>query len=246
VPELTRRFNAKFGVQRTPCAIRSIVHNHGFRCGRAPGFAKGERIFLNKRQEAYIRNQVRRHTHAETTDLLNSKFATSFSVRQVQCFCKNHNINSGRTGYFSKGHRPWNAGTKGEGLTGRNRTTFSTGHVPANLRPIGSERIDLKDGYVLVKVKETNPHTGAPTRFRAKHIVLWEKKHGPVPAGHAVIFKDGVKTHIVLKNLELVKRAELARLNYMKYSQVPTQLKPTVLALAKLKTRVGELRRGVA
>lgn len=45
------------------------------------------------------------------------------------------------------------------------------------------------------------------------HLLLWEEVHGQIPDGHALVFKDGDKTHITLDNLELITRAELMRRN---------------------------------
>ena len=52
-------------------------------------------------------------------------------------------------------------------------------------------------------------------RWRAVHILLWEAAHGPLPKGHAIVFKDGDKRHIELDNLQLVTRAELMSRNTM-------------------------------
>jgi hypothetical protein len=95
----------------------------------------------------------------------------------------------------------------------------------------------------MIKVKERNPHTGSPTRFKAKHVVVWEKKHGPVPKGTALIFKDGNVENCRIGNLEIVTRAELLKLNQLGYRKFPSQLKPTVLILAKLKTKTSQLNR---
>jgi hypothetical protein len=175
--------------------------------------------------------------------MLNRKYGTRFTEKQVISFTKNHNVISGRTGCFPKGHKPWNAGTKGMGICKGNSGNFKKGCIPANRRPIGSERVDSKDGYILVKVRERNPYTGAPTRFKAKHIIVWELHHGPVPKGMIVIFRDGDRRNFRRSNLVLISKSENVRLNQMRYQKQPPELKPTVFALAKLKTRIGEARR---
>jgi hypothetical protein len=170
----------------------------------------------------------------------NVKFDGNKTEAQIRYCTKNHKIKSGHPSRFSKGHKPWNAGTKGQGLTTRNRGTFSNGHIPANRKPVGSERVDVKDDYILIKIAERDPHTGFPTRYKAKHVVLWEKKHGPTPKGSAIIFKDSNKRNFKSSNLICITRAELARLNQMDYKHQPAQVKPSVFALAKLKTVIGK------
>jgi len=243
VPELTLRFNARFSEHKTEGAIKAALQNHNFYCGRSPGCVNGERSIFSKRQSSFIRCNIIKYTHAEVALMLNKKHGTDFTGKQIHSFTANHGINSGRTGYFPKGHKPWNHGTKGQRLTTRNSGTFSKGNVSKNWRPLGSERIDSKDGYVLVKVRERNPYTGAPVRFKAKHIILWEKKHGPVPKGKIIMFKDGNIYNFSPGNLVCISQADNVRLNQLRYRNIPSELKPSVFVLAKLKSRIGELKK---
>ena len=109
--------------------------------------------------------------------------------------------------------------------------------MPANRKPLGHERVCSKDGYVLIKVAERNPHTGFPTRYKHKHVHIWEQAHGPVPAGQVVIFMDGDKLNFEPQNLMLVTRAQLLRLNKHGYKDAPKDIKPSVLALSKLEVQ---------
>jgi hypothetical protein len=52
------------------------------------------------------------------------------------------------------------------------------------------------------------------------------------------MFRNGDRTDICIENLELVSRAELLRLNQHGYKDMPDELKPSVLGLAKLETVV--------
>ena len=143
----------------------------------------------------------------------------------------------GKTGRFQAGHRSWNYDSKGQGLTGANSKSFKKGNVPANRKPLWTERIDSKDGIILMKVPEQNPYTGSPTRYFYKHVYIWEQKHGPVPKGMVVAFIDGDKTNCEPENLMLISRAELLALNRHGYKNMPDKLKPHVLALIKLKVK---------
>lgn len=116
---------------------------------------------------------------------------------------------------FQKGITPWNKGTKG--ITGQHencqRTQFKKGHFSGRAaevyKPIGTERLS-KDGYLERKI-----HDGMPlqSRWRAVHIVRWEEINGPLPKGHALVFRDSDKSNTDPSNMELVTRAELMRRN---------------------------------
>lgn len=135
------------------------------------------------------------------TELVNKKFKTNYTRNQMKGYYKNHKLNSGLTGRFEKGHIPPNKGLKGYCYPGSVKTQFKKGNTPVNHKPVGSERIDNRDGYVLVKVAE-------PDTWKLKHRVLWEENNGPIPKGYVVILKDGNRNNITLENLALISRAE--------------------------------------
>jgi len=76
-------------------------------------------------------------------------------------------------------------------------------------KPIGTERLS-KDGYLERKVNDDLP---LQARWRAVHLVEWERVNGQIPAGHALVFRNGDKTDIRLDNLELITRAALMKRN---------------------------------
>lgn len=117
---------------------------------------------------------------------------------------------------FPPGHVPANKGLRRPGwFRGRMRETQfkkghkNEGHPTRAWVPIGTERINSY-GYLDRKITEKGH--GAQ-RWRAVHLLLWEKHRGPVPPGHCVAFKNGDKTDIRLRNLELLTRAERLRRN---------------------------------
>jgi hypothetical protein len=183
----------------------------------------------------FIRENYTGRSVAEMTKLFNKHFKTTRTRQQTKTLIANRDITSGRTGYFKTGNRPWNYGTKG--LTGANIKSFKKGNVPANRRPLWSERVCPKDGFVLMKVPETNPYTGVSTRYKHKHVYIWEQRHGLVPKGMVVAFIDGDKTSCEPENLMLISRAELLALNQHGYKDMPDELKPHVLALSKLQVK---------
>lgn len=153
---------------------------------------------------------------------------------------------TGRTGYFSKGSEPSNKGKLCRpGTGGRHpnsqRTQFRAGDLPHNTKGAGHERVDNKDGYVILIVAETNPWSGAATRPVHKHRWLWEQIHGPVPGGMVLKCLDSNKLNTDPSNWELVPRLNGgARKKRVAYDEAPVELKPTIMAVAKLEQRAHE------
>ncbi len=238
VRDLTRAFNKTFGTEKTDGMIEAALKKRKIKCGRSHKYRLIQRLrIFTPEQARFLRNNYTGNSIEYLTRLFNTIYKTDMRESQIKAFVKNRGITSGRTGRFEPGHKPWNTGTKGKGLTGRNITSFKKGNVPPNRKPLASERIDSKDGYTLIKVAEPDPHTGFPTRYKHKHVHIWEQANGPVPEGMILAFRDGDKTNTALENLMLISRAELLRLNKHGYKDSPDVLKPSVLALAKLEAK---------
>jgi hypothetical protein len=237
IRKLTPAFNAEFGLAKTEIQIKAALNNHRITCGRK----YGERIHFaqlyTEKQVQFLRDHYQGRSVAELTALFNQRFAAAMTARQIKAFVSNRGITSGRTGQFEPGHASWNHGVKG--YMGANRTSFKKGSVPPNRKPLGTERICPKDGFVSIKIAETNPYTGFSTRYKHKHVHVWEQLHGPVPKGHVVSFIDGDKLNCEPENLMLLTRKELLCLNLHNYKDTPAELKPSVLALAKLEAKAG-------
>lgn len=169
------------------------------------------------------------------------------SLHNFKALCKRKGFMTGRTGYFVKGQEAHNKGKPFKGARHPNSvgSQFKKGDKPGNLQPLWSER-PAKGGYVEIKVPERNPYTGHATRFRMKHVWLWEQENGPVPEGHALKSLDGDKTNTDPSNWEAVPRALLPRLSgrhRIAYDTAPAELKPTLLAVAKLEHAARERRK---
>lgn len=240
IPALTEAFNEAFGFSVTPAAIKATLNNHKIRCGRPTGTMKGERLEYTEEQEQFLREHYPLLSRGDLARAFNEHFGTAKTAMQIVFFVKRRGITSGRTGCFPKGHRPWNTGTKG--LVPPNSGQFKPGSVPGNLKEEGFERVNVY-GYIEVKVNEPNPYTGAPTRFRLKHVVVWESAHGPVPKGHKLRFIDGDKLNCALENLEMVNNAEHLRLNQIGYAEAPMEAKPVVRTLAALEVKAFQRKR---
>lgn len=112
----------------------------------------------------------------------------------------------GRKHQFHAGQKSWNTGTKG--LMKPNAGSFKKGQRSHTWQPIGSNR--TADGYLMRKTADTRC-----TRrdYVPVHHLVWRLHGGTVPAGHALVFRDGDASNLDINNLELVTRAELMRRN---------------------------------
>lgn len=135
---------------------------------------------------------------------------------------------------FQPGNRPWNVGRKGWQAGGRSaETQFATGISPPNTMPVGSLRITNNKGITQLERKIGTQSGSSHLRWRSVHRLVWEAVHGPVPPGHIVVFKPGMKTlvesGITIDKVDCISRAENARRND------PGRHSPELKALCQLK-----------
>lgn len=173
----------------------------------------------------------------ELAKRFNERFGTNVTADAMKSYRTRYGLNSGLTGFFSKGQIPHNKGKKmsPEVYEKAKATMFKKGNVPVNYRPVGSERI-TKDGYIEIKVKD-------PRTWKLKHRIIWEEANGPVPKGSAIIMLDGDKTNCELSNLKLVKRSELLIINRYSLFQDDAELNDTAANLAKMIDTVNEKKK---
>ena len=98
--------------------------------------------------------------------------------------------------------------------------------VPANWRPIGSERMNR--GLLVRKVTDTgNPKAD----WKRVDMIEWEVVHGPIPAGKFLMLKDASKPR-TLDNLAL-----FSQLEHWERASVQ-RLPPELMQLVQLKGQI--------
>ncbi|MDF2141226.1 HNH endonuclease [Paenirhodobacter sp. CAU 1674] len=205
--------------------------------GRAISYSALELVFIQVRADL-----PRRELHAEFCRHFGRQDVT---LDQLKALCKRKGWLTGRSGCFPKGHVPANKGKQMPFHPNSARTRFQKGQRPINKYDVGHETVD-RDGYVRICVDRPNPWTGHRTHMAFKHRELWVATNGPVPDGHRLKCIDGNKRNTDPTNWEAVPMALAPRLNgkYGRgYDGAPPDLKPTILAVAKLEHRVRELKR---
>jgi hypothetical protein len=198
----------------------------------------------NEEHKQYLRDHITGRHFPELTEMFNNHFGTSFEESVIKNLVYRLGLGNGLSGKeisrlgvsyrFKKGNVPANKGKKGTG--GWEPTQFKKGSVPPNRLPVGSERVDSKDGYIYVKIQDGHLNKN----WKQKHVMIWEEHNGPVPKGYVIIFGDGNKLNFDPDNLIMVSRAQLARLNQLNLIQNDAELTRTAVIIADLTTKISK------
>lgn len=184
-------------------------------------------------------------------DMFNKKFGTNITAVNIKTFRGNNHLNSGLTGRFEKGHIPDNKGKKWDDYMSRDaqersrKTTFKKGDKPLNAVDIGEEHMRYSGskpddlGYLHVKVCDGKGNKN----WISKQRVIYEQYHGPIPAGHKVIFADGDRFNFDIDNLVLVSSSEELIMNQKKLRYDDQDLTKTGHLIAKIIDKRNKLRK---
>ncbi len=170
---------------------------------------------------------------------------TDVSKQALHSLCTRMGWRTGRDGKFKKGQAPRNQDHLPKMIEAGKATRFKPGQIPPTAKPDGYERLN-RDGYVMIRVSEPNPWTGAASRMIHKHRWLWERANGPVPDGQRLKCLDGDKTNCDPLNWEAIPLGLAPRLNGRGYDTAQAEVKPTIMAICKLEHRAAEAKRARA
>lgn len=150
------------------------------------------------------------HTNAEIAKTLGvTESAVSAKAFKLQLFTNpDFKQACARKTSFSKGHVPFNKGKKMPEATYDKckATMFKKGH----------ETVQTKYDNCISIRRDHEQRGGPPYKYirlsKSKwiplHVHIWQKKHGKIPKGMIVIFKDGDTMNCKIDNLEMISRAE--------------------------------------
>lgn len=174
------------------------------------------------------------HTGQEIRQEFKRLFGIILSEGQIGNFKHKYGIKSGtHGGQFKLGQIAHNKGKKmsPELKAKVSRTFFQKGHMPANHRRVGSERLNV-DGYIEIKVQE-------PNKWRLKQRVVYEQYYGvKLAKNEVIIFLDGNKLNFDIDNLYKMDRAGLARYNQDHLYGKDREINRAAAHIARLKTEI--------
>jgi hypothetical protein len=224
--ELAALVNQKFGTEYSSLQMRYFMRNHKLRSGLPTGRKQPYTDIFPKEVVEYIKANYKGVGPSEMAERLNKQFGKNYTRSQLKSYYGNHDINSGLTGRFEKGHVPVNPFKPGECPPNSKATQFKKGNIPINHREVGSERVNV-DGYIEIKISE-------PNVWRMKHNVVWEEHNGKIPEGHKIIFLDRNPLNCDISNLEIVSNAVLLEMNRRKLHSPDPDYEQTGILIAKV------------
>ncbi|EFL84199.2 hypothetical protein HMPREF0326_03255 [Desulfovibrio sp. 3_1_syn3] len=219
--ELTKEFNKRFGQNKSIRAIKRVCFDNEL-C---------KKVRYDNEIKEFIKDIISGLSYSKITKIVNEKFKTNKSVRQIKSFCIYHKIYNGKgkknsehfvfTDEMIKFIKKNIQNINYNELTVQFNKYFSVNISKSILKnkcyslgffngvtfdqPLFTEHLG-KDGYLIKTKKGWIP----------KQRFLWEQKNGPVPDGYCIIFADGDKTNFNENNLIKVNRKEHFHLNKRK------------------------------
>jgi len=255
ISDYHRAFCTKFDRQDvTSAQLHGLRKRKGWKVGRAPGRYVGRHSRYSEAEIAWLHDHCTMEINEWCAAFREEFDRDDATPGKLHSLRQRMGWKTGRTGRFETGMVPANKGKPcPPGTGGRHpnarATQFRKGHGRTGCavklyKPIGTERI-TRDGY-----RERKIHDGMPlqSRWRAVHLIEWERENGPIPDGHALKCLDGDKANTAPSNWEAVPRSMLPRLaggshkQYVPYDSAPDELKPAILAVAKIE-QAGRARR---
>jgi len=170
--------------------------------------SKGSRF--TEQESAFIRkNYLRLNYHELAEQMGRSISGIRHNIKLLGlCISKEIRLKRQQSSYFKAGHTPINKGLKGVCAPGCEKTWFKKGHAPSNT---------LYDGKVTIRCNNRQKRDGgymykwirvSKGKWIPLHQHVWIKKHGPIPEGYTLRFKNKDTLDCRLNNLELISRAQ--------------------------------------
>lgn len=227
--------------------IKDLCSRKGWRAGtEGRDRRKGTSTIFSADEMAWLRANASLSDNEVTATFRAHFHRPEVTENQVLGWRCRNKVLTGRDCRFQKGQTPPNKGKTGVYAPGCEKTWFQKGvrsGVATKLyKPIGTERIS-REGYRERKVNDDMPMY---RRWRMVQLINWEAAHGPIPEGHVLKCLDGNPLNCDPSNWACIPRGMLPRLNGKygrNYETAPAEIKPTIMAIAKLEHAASEARK---
>jgi len=244
--EMLTKLKEEFGFKATYVSVHSYyTKNHIQTCPRK-GRKRPELRITTPEMDLYIHENHKGTGPTEMAARVNERFGTNFSQKQMSSYYKRNHLRSGLTGHFEKGQESWTKGKtwaefmSPEGMENSRKYQFKKGNIPHNGNvPVGEMRIRIdrrRYRYWWQKLAQ-------PNVWRQKHVLEWEKHHGPVPEGYVITFCDGDTTNWHIENLILSTKAQHAVKNRERIHGYDRESEIAANAIAELKITAARKRK---
>ena len=194
----------------------------------------------NSEEIEYLKEIVESRTCKEIAELVNKKFNTNYSEKDIYNAKRRYKLKSGVDCTFKKGNIAHNKGKKWDEYMPKSsqenskKTQFKKGSKPHNWLPVGSEWVNDR-GYTYIKVAE-------PNDWQLKHRNIYEKHYGKIPKGYCVLFLNGDKNDFSLDNLKLIQIRHKLMMKNLHYISKEKEVTKTGLANVKLMTKIYDIK----
>ncbi len=250
IQNTTERVNKQFGTDYTYTKIKTYFSNHRIHAAPKKGRTYPERRITSPEIDAFIFRHYKGTGPLEMTEKVNARFGTGYTREQMKAYYSRNHLDSGLTGYFTKGRKPFNKGKlwndfmSQEAQANSRKTTFQQGNIPHNGgAPVGTLR--------LRKPRKNRPHSkpyywekiAEPNVWRMKHTLEWEKHNGAVPEGCIVTFANGDTLDWSVGNLVLTTRAQHAVRNRLGIHSYNLETAKAANKIADIKMAVNRVKK---
>ena len=225
--EVAEEFNKRFEMQITADKVHSYKTNHKIKSGTKKGKPYWSGPLWTKEMADFVIANNKGKTPKEMAELVSKTFHKKINDKQIKAIRGRLKIDSGLTGHFTKDDPRCFHPQKGYHAPGSEKTWFKKGHTPWNHAKVGDEAWTT-DGYLKVKIAE-------PNKWEFKHVLEWEKAHGPKPEGKMITFLNGDHADCSPDNLALITNEINGILNHEGMRSSDAQITSTAITLAKLK-----------
>lgn len=225
--EVAEEFNKRFELKITAYKVKCYKENHKIRSGTPHHRTKWSGPLWTPDRVEFLKAHNQGKTSKEVAQLMTKEFKIPFTDEQIKAVRARLKIKSGLSGRFKKDDPRCFHPPKGYHAPGAEKGWFKKGHTSWNHAKVGDEAWTT-DGYLKVKIAE-------PNKWEFKHVLEWEKVHGPKPEGMMITFLDGDHANCSPDNLALITNEINGILNHQGMRSSDPEITSTAITLAKIK-----------